>query len=101
MNHSRWLLLAGVITTTSCASARLTPLPEGPPGAVFFTKMPERPYREVAHVEATGSIFTSRPQLLRKLQQQQAKAQGDALVQVRYDFVFWWPHASAVVVKYL
>ncbi|GAA3977918.1 hypothetical protein [Hymenobacter antarcticus] len=54
----------------------------------------------MAHIEYTGSIFSSRTQLLRRLQERQTKAQGDALVQVRYDFVLWYPHASAIVIKY-
>ncbi|RTQ47115.1 hypothetical protein EJV47_19655 [Hymenobacter gummosus] len=85
---------------TGCISTRTAPLPADGAAQVYFTRLPERPYRELAYVEATGNAFTTRPQLLRKLQQQQARLQGDALVQVRYDFVFWWPHAGAVVVKY-
>jgi hypothetical protein len=85
---------------TGCVSARTAMLPADVAPQVYFSRLPERPYREVAYVEATGSVFASRAQLLRKLQQQQARLQGDALVQVRYDFVFWWPHAGAVVVKY-
>ena len=96
----QFLLVAGLTSLAGCASARLTPLSEQGPASVFFSKIPDRPYREVAHVETTGSVFTNRANLLRKLQQQQTKAQGDALVQVRYDYHFWWPHASAVVVKY-
>ena len=93
--------LVGILCLSGCASARLTPLAAPAASAtVFFSKLPARPYVEVAYVEATGSVFTSRAYLLRKLQEQQAKAQGDALAMVRYDFVFWWPHASAVVIKY-
>lgn len=94
------LLALGALNLGGCASARLTPLTDQGTTSVFFSKAPDRPYREVAHVESTGSIFSSRSALLRKLQQQQTKAQGDALVQVRYDYQFWWPHASAIVVKY-
>jgi hypothetical protein len=83
-----------------CASAKLTPLSDQATNSVFFSKNPDRPYREVAYVEHTGSIFSNRAQLLRRLQERQTKAQGDALTQVRYDYHFWWPHASAIVVKY-
>ena len=90
---------AALLLVSSCASVPSTAL-TGPAGTVFFSKTPDRPYQEIAFVETTGSIFTSRAHLLRKLQQQQAGLQGDALVQVRHDFVFWWPHTSALVVKY-
>ena len=88
-----------LLLASGCASVRSISLAEQP-GTVFFSKMPDRPYRELAFVETTGSVFTSRAYLLKKLQQQQARLQGDALVQVRQDFMFWYPHASAVVVKY-
>lgn len=94
------LLVAGGLSVAGCASARLVPLPEQTPVSVFFSKAPDRPYREVAYVEHTGSIFSTRAQLLRRLQERQVKAQGDALVQVRYGYHFWWPHASAIVIKY-
>lgn len=94
------ILVIGLASLVGCASARLTPLPDQAPASVFFSKIPERPYREVAYVEYTGSIFSNRAQLLRRLQERQAKAQGDALIQVRYDYQFWWPHASAVIIKY-
>ncbi len=90
----------GLMLLSGCASARLTPLPEPGAARVFFSQLPSRPYQEVAHVEYTGSIFSSRTQLLRRLQERQTKAQGDALVQVRYDFVLWYPHASGIVIKY-
>ena len=88
-----------LLLASGCASVRSTALTEQP-GTMFFSKTPDRPYREIAYVETTGNIFTSRAHLLKKLQQQQARLQGDALVQVRQDFVFWWPHAGALVVKY-
>ena len=88
-----------LLLASGCASVRSTSLAEQP-GTVFFSKMPDRPYRELAYVETTGSIFTNRAYLLKKLQQQQTHLQGDALVQVRQDFMFWYPHASAIVVKY-
>jgi len=94
------LLITGSVVLTGCASARLTPLVDKGATSVFFSKIPDRTYREVAYVEITGSVFTNRANLLRKLQQQQTKVQGDALVQVRYSYHFWWPHASGVVVKY-
>ncbi|TYZ05754.1 hypothetical protein FY528_20950 [Hymenobacter lutimineralis] len=100
MKLLRMLLVVGALGNASCASSRLTPLAPETATRVYFSQLPARPYREVGHVEATGSIFTSRPQLLRQLQQRQAQMQGDALVQVRYDFVLWWPHASALIIKY-
>ncbi|MFD2722148.1 hypothetical protein ACFST9_25755 [Hymenobacter monticola] len=93
-------LVTSALGGSGCASSRLTPLAPDAAAGIYFSQLPTRPYREVAHVEATGSVFTRRAQLLRQLQRRQAQVQGDALVQVRYDFVFWWPHASALVVKY-
>ena len=100
MKNLGFITLISATLLSGCTSTRLTPLADQAAAGVFFSKVPDRPYRELAHVEHTGSIFSSRAQLLRRLQQRQAKAQGDALVQVRYDFVLWYPHASAVVVKY-
>lgn len=100
MKFFRLFLLANVVGLASCSSSRVTTFSEPNTTTTYYTKLPERTYRELGFVEATGSIFTSRAQLLKQLQKQQTKLQGDALVQVRYDFVFWWPHASAVVVKF-
>lgn len=90
------LLVVGV--ASGCVSGRQAPLPAD--ASVFVSRLPARPYREVAYVEATGSVLATRTQLLRRLQAQCTRLGGDALVQVRFDFVFWWPHAGAVVIVY-
>lgn len=89
-----------LLPLAGCTAARVSPLTTSAAPTAFFSTVPARTYQEVAFVEYTGSVFASRAQLLRRLQQRQAQLQGDALVQVRYDFVFWWPHASAIVVRY-
>ena len=84
---------------TGCTASRPTTFGDQS-HTVFFTKLPQQPYREIGYVEYVGSIFDGRQRLLGRLQKQQAKVQGDALVQVQYDFVLWYPRVSAVVVRY-
>ena len=99
MKLGKLVAVMALLVCFGCSSTRNMSLTTQSSG-LYYSKLPERPYQEMAYVEATGSIFTSRQHLTRKLQQEQARSQGDALIQVRHDFVFWWPHASAIVVKY-
>jgi hypothetical protein len=94
-------LLIGAVSS-SCVTtqvAKLGATSEKEP-EVYITRTPERQYEEISYIEASGSIFHTKEQLLKKLKKKAKKEGGDALVQVRFDYTFYLPYAEGVVIKY-
>ena len=94
-------LLSAGLSLGGCATARFTPLADPATTNVYFSTMPDRPYREIGFVEYEGTIFSHREQLLKRLVERKAMVHGDAIIQVRFDYEFWWPRASGIIIKYL
>lgn len=58
------------------------------------------PYEEVVMIELTGSIFTSRTKLKRRLLHVAQKHECEAVLNTRFQTVFLWPVISGVGVRY-
>lgn len=92
-----------MIFVTSCVTVNLASLQrldkEGLP--VYTTQIPDRNYVELFYIEASGGIFHRPEKLMSKLNEK-AKAKGaDALINVKFDFQYTWPIASATAIKFV
>lgn len=71
---------------------------------VFMTKLPDRPYEEIAFIDASGSIFHGSKSLLRNLKQRAEKENADAIINVKFTYIPWVlvsiPAVEGVAVKY-
>lgn len=91
----------GLILFISCSSTRVAKVDyAGENIELYFTKKPNVEYKEVCFLETSGSLFTSRQQLLNALVKK-AKAQNiNALLNIQFQYQFIWPSASAIGIKY-
>jgi hypothetical protein len=67
---------------------------------VFLTSKPTKNYTELAYIEASGGIFTSKRKLLKKLKNTAKKNDANAVVNVKFGYTFWWPYVEGVAIKY-
>jgi hypothetical protein len=89
------VLMLGSCTTTRVATWDRN---EGLPS--YSTQLPDRPYEEIAIIQTVGGVFHTPQHLLNGLQKKAVKLEADALIQVRYDFQFTWPVATATAIRY-
>lgn len=89
-----------MLSLFSCTSTQIAMTPKESGFELYINKLPERPFAEVAYIETSGAVF-HRPQKLMNDMSKKAKAMGaDGLIDVRYDYVFWWPYVSATAIKF-
>lgn len=60
----------------------------------------DAPYTEKVHFELTGSVWTPREKLKKRLVQQAQKHGCDAVINVRFKTTFIWPQAYGVGIVY-
>jgi len=97
-----FLVLLISIAITSCVSTQVANLQRSidKEVAVFTTIKPDKEYIELKYVQADGSVFHRSERLLKKLTERAKKEGADAIINVRYDYQFWWPYASGTAIKY-
>ncbi len=67
---------------------------------LFFSQKPIKEYTEVMYIQADGSVFHGSKALIKKLKERAKKEGCDAIIDIRFDYQFWWPNASGVAIKY-
>jgi len=91
------------IALSSCVTVQQTKLKvddtDVPP--IFITNRPTKPYLETTYFEVSGSIFHSNKKLLKNLKEKAKKDGVDALVDVKFGYIFWWPKVTGTGIKYL
>jgi len=95
------ITLFALIMFTSCVTVQTAPLSttSGEP-EIYMSKKPDRPYKEVAFIETSGSVFHSNKKLLKKLKEKAKKESSDGVVDVKFGYVFWWPYATGISIQY-
>lgn len=88
-------------TISACTTTRVASLhAENSKVQIYVSKIPERPYYEIAYIQCDGAIFHTPQHLLNGLVKKADKLNADAIINVKYDFQSIWPVASAVAIKY-
>ncbi len=67
---------------------------------VLYSSNPNKEYSEVMYIQADGSIFSSSSSLLKKLKERGKKEGADAIINIKFDYQFWWPNVSGIAIKY-
>lgn len=67
---------------------------------IYTTKLPSQSYSEIKLIQVSGSIFHGPDKLLKKLTERAKNEGADAVINVKYDYQFWWPNVSGTLVKY-
>ncbi len=71
---------------------------------VYFTKLPDCAYEEIAYLDASGSVFHGPESLLKNLVKKADRIQADAIIQVRFYYIPWVlmsiPSASAIAIRF-
>lgn len=95
------------IIFTSCVTTQsvyLQPSKDKKEVDVFMTKIPDRPYEEIAFIDVSGSVFHGSKSLLKNLKQRAAKENADAIIHVKFTYIPWVlmsiPAAEGVAIKY-
>lgn len=88
--------LSGCVTV-SVANLQRTSQKEIP---VYMVKMPDKEYTELNYLQADGTVFTTHEKLLKKLTEKAKKQGADAVINVKYGYVFWIPFVTGVAIKY-
>lgn len=91
-----------IILFTSCATTHVAKKqsPNQTKVELYFAEKPSKQFKEVAFLEADGSIFHSPEKLLRKLEKRAEEERYDAIISIRFDSKFWWPTVSGIGIKY-
>ena len=88
------LLLCCSCMTTERAYLSTTEIP------VYMQNKPVQKYEEKVYIEVSGTILSSKKRLLKKLITKASKEQVDALVNLNYKYVGFYPICEAIGVKY-
>jgi hypothetical protein len=103
--QSNLKLLLGLfisLTITSCVTTQVANLQRTSDKevVVFTTTKPDKEYVELKYIQADGAVFHSSEKLLKKLTERAKNEGADAIINVRYDYQFWWPYVSGTAIKY-
>lgn len=103
-------ILVVLLSFCACTSTQYVPLDfsdkKSPKIEIFLSEIqkPVKEYEIISYVETSGTIFTTKKQLVRALKKEVAKLGGDAVINVRF---FYIPHAfdglpsvDGVIIKY-
>ena len=98
------LISVFAITLFMCSCATVTVVSLQSTGEknieIYTTKLPSQTYSEIKFIQVSGSIFHGPDRLLKKLTERAKKEGADAVINVKYDYQFWWPNVSGTLVKY-
>lgn len=105
MRNLNFILFLGLfisLTMISCVTTQVANLQRTPEKEVevFMTTKPTREYVELKYIQADGAIFHNSEKLMKKLSERAKKEGADAVINVRYDYQFWWPYVSGIAIKY-
>lgn len=91
------------LSFTSCVSTRHARLTKdsNSPVELYMSSVPTKNYKEIAYIQADGSVFHTPQKLLNGLVKKATELNADAIIQIKYDFQFWYPIASGVAIKYV
>lgn len=67
---------------------------------MYVTEKPDRPYKELKHIDAAGSVFHSNNKLLTKLAMRAKKEGADAVINVQFHYHFYVPYVTGIAIKY-
>lgn len=67
---------------------------------VYTTTKPNKEYVELKYIQADGAVFHSAETLLKKLKERAQIDSADAIINVKYDYQFWWPYVSGTAIKF-
>lgn len=67
---------------------------------IFYASHPNKEYAEIMYIQADGGVFHSSAKLLEKLKERGKEEGADAIVNVQFDYQFWWPNVSGIAIKY-
>lgn len=97
------LALVFGLNFTSCVSTRHASLTKDSNSSVelYMSSVPTKNYVEIAYVQADGAVFHTPQKLLNGLVKKATELNADAVIQIKYDFQFWYPVASGVAIKYV
>ncbi len=96
------IIITLIFLSTSCITTSVADIQSKSNNIIkiYTTKLPEEDYIEVKYISASGSIFSSPERLLYKLSLRAKKEGGDAIIDVKFSSVFWWPEVSGIVIKF-
>lgn len=89
-----------VYTLTSCTTTRYAALNDNPDIEIFTSTAPDRPFNEVNYIEISGGLFHTPQHLVNGLKKKAIEQDADAIINVKFDFQFWWPIVSGTTIKY-
>ena len=96
------LTITALIYMAGCTSTRVASLSpsEQEKMEVYTTKIPERNYEELCYIQTDGSIYHTPAQLLKGLKKKALELHADAIINIKYDFQWWFPIASGTAIRY-
>ena len=102
------LLLLLSVTFVSCVSTSVTNIQRTSSSdniQVYISKIPDKPFEEIAHLASAGSIFHSEKALLKKLKAKAVKENADAIINLKFGFIPWLfvsiPMVEGTTIKYI
>jgi len=105
MNTISKRLLIGLIALlfSACITTRVASLQTSGTEhlEIYIATKPMKKYTELAYIQADGGTFHTPKQLLNKLKKKAILEGADAIIDVKYDYQYWWPYASCVAIKYI
>lgn len=91
-----------IATLSSCVTTQVANLQRKSDKEVevYTTSKPAKEYIELKYIQANSGIFHGPEKLLQKLIERAKKEGADAIINVHYDYQFWWPYVSGTAIKY-
>lgn len=91
-----------IFSITSCVTTQVANLQRKTTSdiEIYYASQPSKEYTEIMYIQADGSIFHSSEKLLQKLKDRGKTEGADAIVNITFNYQFWWPNVSGVAVKY-
>jgi len=65
-----------------------------------YASQPNKEYTEIMYIQANGGVFHGPEKILEKLKERDKKEGADAIINIKFDYQFWWPNVSGIAIKY-
>lgn len=91
-----------IIAFTSCVTTQVANLQKETSSdiEIFYASQPNKEYTEIMYIQANGGVFHSPEKLIEKLKKRAKEEGADAIINIKFDYQFWWPNVSGIVIKY-
>ncbi|MDN5355166.1 MAG: hypothetical protein PWQ43_108 [Rikenellaceae bacterium] len=91
-----------ILIFTSCVTTQVANLQKETSSdiEIFYASQPNKEYTEIMYIQANGGIFHSPEKILEKLKERANKEGADAIINIKFDYQFWWPNVSGIAIKY-